>query len=293
MALILFLSALNITAHAQLTGEVNYEQVGISFTIPDGWFGQEGNGVMVLGSNTLPGVVMLTTHNYSIEQIKTEAKRGYSEGYGTQLNLSGSLEDLSDHAVGGLFTGTLEGQSAKAYVIGVANPYEGPGVSIMSATLSSIYSEQYEEVAKQVFRSINFKEIDRSSELEEWKTYLSGVRLTYMDSYSSSSYTDGGVGGGYSTEIKIDLCTDGHFNYYNDSDMTVSGSGVSGYNDTNQQGAGNWKITFGSNGQPALVLNFHNSEVYSYNLSYEDQKTYLNGNRYFRTTDGDYAPDCR
>jgi hypothetical protein len=289
----LFLSLLlSISTFAQLTGEVNYEEVGISFTIPPGWQGQEGDGVILLGSNTLPGIVVLTTHNYGIIELKTEARKGYSEGYGTRLSLSGELEDLSETAVGGVFTGTLEGQGAKAYLVGIANPYEGPGITIMAATLTNMYSQQHEDIAKKVFRSVTFKKVDKSSELAEWKTFLSGVRLTYMDSYSSSSYTDGGVGGGYSTEIKIDLCSEGYFNYNNDSDMTVSGSGVSGYSTSDDRGSGKWEIKVGANGQPALVLNFRNNEVYSYSLTYEDEKTFLNGNRYFRTTEGEYAPNC-
>ncbi len=276
---------------AQMTGEVNYDELGISFIIPEGWLGQEGDETILLRSNSLPGIVLLATHEYSLVQLKSEAKKGISEGYGTRLNLSGEVEELSDNSIGGEYKGTLEGNAAKAFIIGIVNEHGGYGVTIMAAALENNYSEKYEEIAKQIFSSFNFRKVEKSDEVEEWKSFFSGVRLTYMDSYSSSSYT-GGASGGYSTEIKIDLCSEGYFNYGSDHDMTISGSGISGYGNSDQAGAGKWDIAIDRNGIPVLKLNFYNNEVYTYQLTYEDQKTYLNGDRYFRTTQGEFAPNC-
>ncbi len=74
--------------------------------------------------------------------------------------------------------------------------------------------------------------------------------------------------------------------------MTVSGAGVSGYNTSDKAGAGTWTIDIDKERAPVLKLNFYNEEVYAYQLTYHDQKTYLNGDRYFRTTQGRYAPNC-
>ena len=45
--------------------------------------------------------------------------------------------------------------------------------------------------------------------------------------------------------------------------------------------------------QDVLQLNFYNGEVYEYIVTTdEDDKTFLNGDRYFRVYEGDYGPDC-
>ncbi len=280
-------------AFPQLTGRQSYEKLGISFTIPDGWFGQETNEGLILASNTMAGFMLLATHNYSLAQLKQDAQKGINEGNGTVLQLATPIETLSPNAIGGLFEGTMEYQPAKAYSISVVNPYEtGPGVTIAAITTSEMYNQEYEKLCKSIFNSLKFTKVDRTSELSEWKQWLSNVRLTYMDSYYSSSYTDGGVSGGYSTERKIDLCSRGYFNYGNYSDVSVSGAGVSGYSQGNTDGQGKWEIKIGESGDPELFLNFYNGEVYNYHLEYKEEKLFMNGDRYFRTTEGEYAPNC-
>ena len=277
---------------AQITGEVNYEQAGIAFTIPDGWFGQEAENLMVLGNNSLPGFMIITSHAYSMDEIRDEMKKGYSEGNGTQLQLSSPLENINEQLIGGEYTGTIEGNAAKAYVIASVNPHDGAGLTIMAATLSNLYSSEYETVAKKLASTIKYTKIDRSTELEEWKTFLSDVRLTYMNSYYSSGYVDGDASVGYSSETKIDLCSAGYFNFNSNSNLTVSGDGVSGIDDDGSRGAGSWSIKIGASGQPTLTLNFRDGSRNEYRLEYTDSKVYLNGTRYFRTTEGEYAPNC-
>ena len=280
------------TLQAQLTGNVNYEKLGISFNIPSGWKGQEGDGMVILGSDVVPGIVILTTHSYNKQELIEEAKRGIKDENGTSLILAGDIQNLTSNAIGGEFSGTMEWKQAKAYVIGIVNPYSGPGVSIIAATMSDKYTSEHEKVCKQIMNSVKFAKIDRSKELAEWKQWLSNVRLTYMDSYYSSGYTSTDVSGGYSTERKIDLCAKGYFNYNNYSDVSVSSVGASGYNSGNTAGDGTWKIIIGSTGDPTLILNFQNGDEYSYRLEYTDEKLYMNGDRYFRTTQGEYAPNC-
>jgi len=288
----IFLLAIVILSHGQISGDVNYEQIGVSFTIPEGWSGQESNGMLILGSNTIPGLIILAEHNYTIEQLKVEAQKGLNLGNGANLSLSGQLANLSSNAVGGEFDGTLEYQQAKAYIIGVANPHGGTGATIMAVTNSSNYTKEHEEVCKTIQQSFRFKKIDHSAKIKEWQDWLSNVRLTYMNSSYSPSYSSGGISGAYSSETKIDLCSNGSFSYSGNSDVSVSGDGVSGYNAEQNAGQGKWSVEPSSSGNYNLVLKYHNGQSEYYTLEYKDSKLYLNGYRYFRTTEGEYAPNC-
>lgn len=287
---------LTSTLIGQKTGQVNYPTLGVSFTIPNGWVGQEGEGVFIMGSNSIPGLILLSTSTaQSMEAIRQEAQAGLVDpNAGINLQLSSALENLAANAVGGEFSGILENQQAKAYMIGVHNPH-GQSVLIMATTLTNMYNEQYPAVAKQVFKSLKFSTPVVPPVVNDWKERLSGTRLTYMESYTSMDYSDPNFtsGGGYSKEEKIDLCPEGFFNYNDSFDVSVSTPGVSGLGVNSGQGAGNWNIIADAQGQPVLQLSFHSGEVYEYVLTREGDKTFLNGNRYYRTWTGENAPVCR
>ena len=277
---------------AQITGKVNYEKVGIAFDIPNGWMGQEREGMLILGSQSLEGFILITSHSYSLEELKKEAQRGINEGNGSQLQLSQPITPLATNAIAGNFDGMMEWQSAKAYVIGVENPYQGPGVSITAIALSPVFSTEHQNVCNQIYKSLEFTKVDRSQELREWRNWLANARLTYMDSNYSSGYSEGSISTGYSSKTQIDLCQQGYFLFTSSSQTTVSGDGVSGYNSGGEDGDGDWEIAIGPSGDPSLFLNFQNGERYVYRLELNQDELYLEGDRFFRTTQGEYAPNC-
>lgn len=272
---------------AQQTGKVHYEQLGISFTIPNGWNGQETNDVYLITSQTKSGAILLSVEDYtSQDQMKADMQAGYREAGGTDLKPSGPISQVGNNTLGIEYTGMLEGQSAKAYVTGTINPY-GQDVFIMAVTTTDKYSEEYRKLAITLEQSLVFVKPEAAPALEDWKTWLSGVKLTYMDSYSSNSYTSGGVSGGYSTKNVIDLCSEGFFIYYGSDNMSVGSTASSDYSTSHSKGSGQWEVLGNT-----LRLKFRNGKIWEYEMSLEEGKTYLNGKRYFRTWDGEFAPSC-
>lgn len=268
---------------AQKTGQVDYKFLGISFTIPDGWVGQEGDGAVVIGSYNTPGMILVTTHEAkTMEQLRMEARQPMQDENGTNLMISGQLEDLGSNAIGGELTGTMQYQSIKGYAIGVINPH-GSGVLIMTAALPAQYSDALKQAAMKIKNSLQFRQPETGPIVQEWKSQVGGRRLTYMDSYYSPSYTDGGISGGYSSETIIELCNSGDFYHSAKSNISASGTGISASGNSSGQGQGKWEIKVGGDGTPILQLNFYNGEVYTYNLSFKDKYLHMNGNKYFRT----------
>lgn len=283
-----------LSLFGQATGKVDYKHLGVSFTIPNGWVGQEAEMGYMMGSNSVPGIILLLPHDqsYTLEQIKAQAQAGLNEGNGTNLQLSGTLNELGSGAVGSEFTGTLEWQPAKAYIIGMTNPH-GLGLSIVSVTTADQYNDQYPAYAKAVMRSVAFRKPESKEDIGEWKEWMSNVKLTYMESYSSvSPGADGMTGGGYSLSKEIDLCRAGYFNYYGSSHISTGSDNSSAFNNSNSKGNGSWDIQVGADGNLLLVLTFNDGSTSSYTLTYKDKKLFLNGTRYFRTTQGEYAPSC-
>lgn len=280
------LFALPLPALAQTTGEVDLKYLGIRFAIPEGWVGQEVDGGYLLGSHTKPGLVLLTLHELkSVEALRSNAAQGIYE-QGIMLQPAGAVQPVGQHGVGGEFAGTINGEQVKAYIIGLVNPH-GSGVSIMAATTPAQYSAEHSKLALAVADSMQFSKPETGPIVEQWKQALGNRRLTYMDSYYSSgpSYDGYSTGGGYSSKTVIDLCAAGHFQHSSRSSVSVDTGGAFGSSAGSGGGAGRWEVAGGPQGTAVLVLSFHDGNRQEYTLDYQDDKTLLNGKRWFRTND--------
>jgi len=277
---------------AQQTGRIEYKELGIAFSVPEGWLGQVSGEYFIMGSNSIPGLILVTTHtSQTIQELDKEIRAGVTEENNTYFSLQGDVDNLGENALGGAYSGLLEGQSAKAYVVGLINPY-GQGISIIAVTTTELYSDNYKSLAIDLKNSVAFSKVVVSDEIKEWKEWFKNVKLTYMESYSSPSYTDGGISGGYSNNEEIDLCAQGYFNLSGNSSLNAGGNYSSAYSQSGTRGSGEWSVAANAQGKPLLILKFHSGETRQHLLEYKDNKLYMDGYRYFRTTEGEYAPVC-
>ena len=282
--LAVFFISLN-TSFAQQSGRVNFEQLGVALTVPEGWVGQEANGVFLMGSYTKAGAIIVAPQEYnSLPNLQTEILKGYQEAGGISLMPAAAIQTIDQNTLAVELNGTFQFQSAKGYLSGTINSF-GQDVIIMALTTAEMYTDEYRQLVMQVEKSLAFSPPKASN---DWKSLLSGVKLTYMDSYYSGSYTDGGVSGGYSTETVFDLCSAGYFIHYGSDNMTVGSDVSSGYSGSSSSGSGQWEVIGNT-----LRLKFNNGRVWEYQLSMQDKELHLDGKRYYRTWTGDYAPNCR
>lgn len=292
-AIALIILSINLIgmASAQQTGKVEYKELGLSFNIPDGWVGQEAEGMYIMGHNSIPGMIFVIPHEQKLttDQMIAESQQGLDFGGGSYLKPSATVSKLSNSTIGGPFNGVIDGSNAKAYVTGIANPY-GYGLSVIAVTTPESYNNTYQSLAMQVSNSVQFSKpvVSKESkgEMADWNYQLGGTKLTWMESYSS-----GGLdGGGYNMKTEIHLCKAGFFLFY-DKNFTSMGN-VGGYSSGSSNGDGKWEI-IKSGGVPYLILHFKDGKKNEYKLEWgEDSKLFLNGYRYYRTWDGENAPDC-
>jgi len=268
--------------HAQDVGVKEYPYLGIQFTIPQNWVGQETEVGYILGSNTEPGFILLLTHEArTLEALKQEARNGLIDENGTMLQLSGNLEELSDHGVGGTFEGTVEFQPARSYIAGVINPF-GKGVSVLAVTDQKNYSKRYAELAKEVATSLKFAHPKESPVAQEWKETLKGAKLTYLNTTGGSDYSGYS---GTSSRSEILLCSNQQFSYYTSSSSSFDINAGFGSANSSDNGEGKWEVATGDDGGALLELHFNDGREFEYQINYRENKTYLGETRYFRTYD--------
>ncbi|MEL7003974.1 MAG: hypothetical protein AAFN93_14725 [Bacteroidota bacterium] len=226
-------------------------------------------------------MVLIPHEATSIQELERSAREGIAED-NVYLNMTGGLEVFGAEGIGGEFSGYMEGTQAKAYIIGVVNPF-GYGVTIMAATDVPHYSEKYKQLAQQLAKSLQFRRPKEPEKTKEWKDWFNGAKLVYMKSNYSSGASYGGYStySSYSSRREILLCSNKQFSYYSSSQFSVdSGGGFAG-SSGNDDGRGTWKIGWDAAGNSTLELNFNSGEQSVYNLDYTDNKTKLNGQRYF------------
>jgi hypothetical protein len=287
---------LPILLTAQDSGTKEFPNLGITFTIPEGWVGQENEVGYIMGSYTDPGIILIMTHQtQDLDQLKMEAQQGVQDNEGTSLSVEGTIVNFSTSGIQAFYQGTVGYQPAKAFAVGLINPH-GTGVTVIAMTTVELFKDLHKNLATQIAKSVKFSAPVVIESKSEWGNLLKNARLTYMNSYySSSGSVDGySTGGGYSDKIEIDLCAQGYFNHSSASSMSFDTGGGFGSSHDSDAGAGKWKVVVNAQGQDVLQLNFYNGEVYEYILSLQDNKTYLNDRRYFRTygTTANDGPNC-
>lgn len=91
---------------------------------------------------------------------------------------------------------------------------------------------------------------------------------------------------------KIHLCPAGYFLFYDQSLVSAGNATANAYSAGSERGHGNWEVA--EEGRAYyLVLNFQDGTRKSFQLSWgEDRKLFLDGSRFYRTWEGEYAPSC-
>jgi len=110
----------------------------------------------------------------------------------------------------------------------------------------------------------------------EWSQFLAGKKATKMSSYSSGS------AGGYSSRTDVHLCANGQFALRGSDLVSVDVGDAGGYSGGNSAGQGTWRIV--TQGQLAgIELRYASGQVEHYRLDYQDDKTYVDGERWLIT----------
>ena len=209
---------------------IKVDSLGLSFVSPSGWKAQKdpNTGNYFFASDTIPGFILTIPHNYSsFDEIVAAAAQGFVDS-NINMHASSDIEKISQNAIGGEFSGTLQNVPAKGYVVGVLSP-NGGGFLAMCVTSSDKYSSIHKQSAIALAKSVRFYTVRGDSSLMSW---FAGEYYSYTGS----------------TERKLTLCPNGYYAYYTES--SYSGNFSDGYgNNTGNWGAagnngsrGRWKI---------------------------------------------------
>lgn len=301
----LLLAACTISARAQeLSGLQRDTLLGFAFTIPEGWVGARAEGGYVFGHSTIAGAILLSASHHSDLEALARTFSEPTNDDASFLKAQTPPHVGPDSTVRVVQTGTWDGTPAKVIAVAKLNPYGGNTANFLALAPEDVFGAELEAALLAMEQSIHYLRmapvahiaVEEGTIDDIWSERLSGTRLTYLESYSSPAPVEGSIGGGYSIDRRIDLCPEGYYTTGSHSEHTFSGSEVSAAGSERTKGAGRWSAVQPADGNAVLRLAAHDGNVREYRLGYEDGKTYLNGERWYRTSlaaDGpEYAPDC-
>lgn len=271
---------------AQDTGTTELPHLGLSFDVPDGWMGQASGNAYVMGSIDGSGFVLMTGHSHQhLDQLSGEMAEGTSDGRDTELRMEGELQPIGQNGLGAYFNGQLAGIPARAYIVGLINPY-GRGISIVSVQRQEPGGPDCSLTARAIASTVQFAPARPGSEAVEWLRKLGVCRLSSFESYSSGS------SGGYNSETVIHLCDESAFSFQSSVLVGADAGLVSGSSGGTESGEGRWEIAINFEGRPVLRLFFSDKTEREYVLGSEGDRLTLDGRPYIRST-GAQGPECR
>lgn len=255
---------------AQLLPEhIELQELGLSFDIPTGWRGQVDGEYIVLGHETVPGLLILSANTApNTTALKKQAEEGVLDE-GVQLSPHGEFIIKNKNRVEGMYTGTFNGQDVKGYVIGLINGL-GKGMNVLILTESTKFTQAHQKEADKLARSVVFSKAEDSQATTFWKQKLIGNQL-----YFGLTRGDG------SEKRTIDLCSDGSFTYYGNSHIAFDESYGFGSAGNNEHNTGTYTI-YSLGSSSVLELTFTNGKIVEYDLSTNDAgNTFLDNSRYY------------
>jgi hypothetical protein len=266
---------------------------GVALTLPPRWDGllPQGAEAMLLVSDTEAGIgIVYAVPQITVEEARTSFSGPQDLGDGVVLQPAGPIQ-----VQGNVLTGRYRAAPYTGLMRCVVAP-TGNGLGVLYAGPAE-QAQHFEETLAEIFRTVVFAPpggatggtagampvsgASGGSKGEEWRSFLAGMMLKYLESYSSSG---GGISGGYNIERTLDLCRDGTYAYYDSSLVSAGGVGINGYGAGSGQHDGRWQVQSDSDAQALLLLTDTSGQVHRHQLGWDasSQRTYLDGERVFR-----------
>lgn len=244
-----------ITGSSQIgSNEVGDEFWGFKLVPPAGWIHQKNNEGILLGHNSIAGMIWIFPHqSANMQAMQAEMQDGIQEE-GSYLSLElNSIKSCGKQVLSTEYSGVMDGTQVKAKGFGVLSPYGG-GVYILAIATPQMMSNDLLKAEEQVVENLSFFKPDVDIELIK----LFAGRWTTMTKNTQTSFY---------------LYEDGRFveNYESTYSGDANSLGGTWGTANSSSSNGSWKVT-GDKMKGQFIITLQNGNVVYYNY-------YRNGNK--------------
>jgi hypothetical protein len=257
---------------------------GVAFVMPEGWVGKfaqdASSKVVVMGSNTIEGVgLAILQSGQSPAQVAATLRESQDLGAGVVLRPTGQ-PDMQ----GSRITARFQNNVYVGRALAVLGPTGQSVIFFFSGPLKN--EAAYGQILEALAGSTGFAppvpaaaqaEAPAAGMDQQWSRLLTGQMLHYFSRYNS-----GAGGGGMQSHKVLHLCSDGRFSYAGDSSMTMNVPGANASGGGRGGSRGQWRIESPTQTTAVLVLIVDGGSPMRWQLGYDGDKTFLNGQRWLR-----------
>jgi hypothetical protein len=197
----------NSNNQPDLTGrEIGDPAWGFVFIPPTGWVHQQDGSGMILGHNTIAGVILVLPHMLqNLQEVEQEMLKGIQDD-GNFLQLSGNIASAGNNLLAADYQGIMDGQQVKAKGFGTLSPYGG-GAFIIAVTTPDQLGEDIIRDAKAIAAHLRYSKPNTTELMQhfagKWAHFTTNTSTwiqfnpdgTYDEQYESS-YSGELSGGG-------------------------------------------------------------------------------------------------
>ncbi len=242
-------------------GEVGDPSWGFKFTPPAGWVHQQSAEGVILGHNTIAGMILVIPHmSENMQLMQQEMMQGIQEGE-SSLAVSGALQNPAQNVLAGDYTGMMDGTEVKARGFGFLSP-NGGGAYLIAVSTPDKLSGDLVGAAESIAQNMQYFKVDVSDLARHfagtWSHFTTNTS-TWMTFHPDGTYSDE-----YEDSYSGDL-TDGWGNQTGDW-------GTAGQ----QSGRGRWTVRGTKDVGTIIVQKANGEEVY-----YEYRVNQKDGHKYY------------
>lgn len=255
-----------------------YNKVGgYSFELPQGWKYQENGYSILLGHDTIAGLIIVYKHSFeNMAVLEENMNLGIAED-GVFLKLVSPLSKVQNHILKGEYSGIYGMEEVKAQGYGVVFQKGGGGAIVIAITTPQSYSKELIQAADTIAYSLKVSQ----TSLKDNNIIKGNLMQRFVGKWTTMTK--------YS-ESNLYLYADGTYIYNNESsygNSDVSAGATWGMAQENQN-RGRWHIE-GSLQEGVLIITEPNGvmERYPYHIHIEngvvyENEYYFGENLYFR-----------
>ncbi len=238
---------------------------GFKFVPPAGWAFQKTASGIMLGSNTVAGLIVVFPHSAtSMQQMQQEMMQGIHEE-GTALSVAGKPVAVAGNALAVDYTGEVNQQQAKAKGYGVLSP-NGGGAYILAITTPDKMGKDLTSAAETIGRNMQYIKAGSGAGSSDLIRFFADTWITTTTNTSTAVY------------LYADGTYSDHYEASYSGNMTDGGGNNTGnWGNANQQGGrGRWSVQ-GNKDQGKIIMVSAGGERYEYTYQVHVE----NGQKYY------------
>lgn len=163
---------------------------GFKLIPPAGWTHQQTSEGIILGHNTIAGMILVFPHMLqNMQEVQQEMYNGIQEE-GSYLSINGTPTTVMDNILSGNYTGIMDGQQVKARGFGTLSPYGGGAFVIAVSTPEKLGAEIIQD-ANTIASTLVYSKIDASDLMRhfagKWTNFTTNTS-TWIQLYPNGTY---------------------------------------------------------------------------------------------------------